>query len=112
MVARRLRRCGAARGVPACAALLHDIGKTREFTYGAEIAASEEGRLVGHVASGVRIVESRAGDVPDAKRLEVVHCVLTHHGGERRFGLAEAVALYRLNAVDAAVKGVLEHGLS
>jgi 3'-5' exoribonuclease len=95
-----------------CAALLHDIGKTREFTYGAEIGVSDEGRLVGHVASGVRIIEDRAGDVPEAKRLAVVHCVLTHHGGERRFGSAEAVALYRLNAVDAAVKGVLEHGLS
>ena len=29
----------------------------------------------------------------------------------RRFGSAEAVALYRLNALDANVKGVLEHGL-
>jgi 3'-5' exoribonuclease len=41
--------------------------------------------------------------------------VLTHHGASGapggRFQSAEAVALYRLNAVDAAVKGVLEHGL-
>jgi 3'-5' exoribonuclease len=61
------------------------------------------------VASGVRIIEARAEGVPDAKRLAVVHCVLTHHGG--KFGSAEAIALHRLNAVDAAVKGVLEHGL-
>jgi 3'-5' exoribonuclease len=92
-----------------CAALVHDIGKTREFVYGAEIAVSDEGRLVGHVASGVRLLEARAGEVPEAKRLAVLHCVLTHHGG--RFGSPEAIALYRLNAVDAAVKGVLEHGL-
>ena len=29
----------------------------------------------------------------------------------RRFGSAEALALYRLNALDACVKGALEHGL-
>ena len=43
------------------------------------------------------------------------HCVLCHHGADaapgRRFGSAEALALYRLNALDASVKGALEHGL-
>ena len=29
----------------------------------------------------------------------------------RRFGSAEALALFRLNALDAAVKGAFEHGL-
>ncbi len=36
------------------AALLHDIGKVREFDYSAEIALSDEGALVGHVALGPR----------------------------------------------------------
>ncbi|HVL95113.1 MAG TPA: OB-fold nucleic acid binding domain-containing protein [Solirubrobacteraceae bacterium] len=98
------------------AALVHDLGKTREFTYGAEIGVSEEGRLLGHVAIGQRIVEERAHGLSDATRLALVHCVLTHHGADgapgRRFGSPEAVALYRLNALDAAVKGVLEHGLA
>jgi 3'-5' exoribonuclease len=94
------------------AALVHDLGKTREFTYGAEIGVSEEGRLLGHLASGVRIIEERAGGLAADKRLALTHCVLTHHGADgRRFGCPEAVALYRLNALDAAVKGVLEHGL-
>ena len=98
-----------------CAALVHDIGKTREFDLGAEITPSEEGRLLGHLAIGQQIVEARAGAMPASKRLALVHCLLTHHGPEaapgRRFGCPEAVALYRLNALDAAVKGVLEHGL-
>ena len=34
------------------AALLHDVGKTREFTYGAEFGFSDEGRLLGHLAIG------------------------------------------------------------
>jgi 3'-5' exoribonuclease len=45
----------------------------------------------------------------------VAHCVLTHHGLDaapgRRFGSAEAVALHRLNALDAGVKAALTPGL-
>jgi 3'-5' exoribonuclease len=98
-----------------CAALVHDLGKTREFTYGAEIGLSEEGRLLGHVVLGQRLLDERAGDLSEDRRLALAHCVLTHHGPEsapgRRFGSPEALALYRLNALDASVKGALEHGL-
>ena len=95
------------------AALTHDLGKTREFTYGAEIGLSEAGRLVGHVQLGLQLLGERP--LPEDRRLALAHCVLTHHGPEaapgRRFGSAEALALYRLNALDASVKGALEHGL-
>jgi 3'-5' exoribonuclease len=100
------------------AALLHDVGKIREFSLGAEIALTDEGRMVGHVVIGERMVAERIavlGDFPDAKALALSHCVLAHHGPDglpgRRFGSVEAVALHRLNAVDAAVKGALEHGI-
>jgi 3'-5' exoribonuclease len=90
------------------AALVHDIGKTREFTYGAEIGLTEEGRLLGHLALGQRIVEAHAGAVAEDRRLALLHCVLNHHGGDgRRFASAEALALFRLNALDASVKGAL-----
>jgi 3'-5' exoribonuclease len=99
------------------AAIVHDLGKTREFTYGAEIGLSDEGRLLGHVELGLRILDERAARVPqldDARRLALAHCVLTHHGPDtsptRRFASAEAVALFRLNALDAAVKAAIEHG--
>jgi 3'-5' exoribonuclease len=95
------------------AALVHDLGKTREFTYGAEIGLSDEGRLLGHVILSQQILDRY--ELPDDRRLALAHCVLTHHGPEaapgRRFGSAEALALYRLNALDASVKGALEHGL-
>jgi 3'-5' exoribonuclease len=97
------------------AAILHDIGKTREFRLGAEIGLSEEGRLLGHVELGLRIVDERLDDVPEARSLALQHCIAAHHGADalpgRRFGSAEALALYRLNALDASVKGALEHGL-
>ena len=48
--------------------------------------------------------------------MPLAHCILAHHGPDalpgKRFRSPEALALYRLNAVDAAVKGALEHGLT
>lgn len=102
------------------AAIVHDVGKVREFTYGAEFGVSDEGRLLGHVQIGQRMLEERMAQVdpallPPARRLALLHCVLCHHGPDaapgRRFGTAEALALARINALDAAVKGALEHGL-
>ena len=97
------------------AALLHDLGKTEEFTYGAEIGLTEEGRLLGHIPLGVRLIEARAEGMDPARRAALIHCVLCHHGPDaapgRRYGSPEALALHRLNALDASVKGALEHGL-
>ncbi|MFL5826606.1 MAG: 3'-5' exoribonuclease YhaM family protein [Thermoleophilaceae bacterium] len=98
------------------AALLHDIGKTREFAFGAAIELSDEGRLLGHVALGQAMIAGRSEGLPADKSLQLSHCVLGHHGPDslpgRRFGSAEALALYRVNALDASVKGALEHGLA
>ena len=100
------------------AAVLHDAGKTREFELGAEIAVSREGALVGHLALGQQLVAERAADTggfPDGKLLALAHCILGHHGPEglpsRRFRSPEALALYRLNALDAGIKAALEQGL-
>ena len=100
------------------AALLHDVGKTLEFDLAAEIALSEAGALVGHLTLGQQLVSERARrleDFPEAKLNALSHCILAHHGADalpgRRFRSAEALALYRLNALDAGVKGALEHGI-
>jgi 3'-5' exoribonuclease len=100
------------------AAILHDAGKTREFAYGADISLSEEGALLGHLQLGQQMVSERAAGVAGLEQgrlLALLHCILGHHGPDalpgRRFGSPEAIALARLNAVDAAVKGALEHGL-
>ncbi|MGZ8648193.1 MAG: 3'-5' exoribonuclease YhaM family protein [Solirubrobacteraceae bacterium] len=98
-----------------CAALVHDLGKTREFVYRAAIELSEAGRLLGHVVLGQQLLEEQMRGLDDERRLALLHCVLCHHGPDaapgRRFGSPEALALYRLNALDASVKGALEHGL-
>ncbi|HEX6117116.1 MAG TPA: HD domain-containing protein [Solirubrobacterales bacterium] len=105
------------------AALLHDVGRTREFTYGAEFGITDEGRMLGHLTLGAEIVGAAAGGLPAERRVALLHCILSHHGPEAAgrsrgaigtrsgFGSAEALALYRLNALDAGVKGALEQGL-
>src|SRR4051812_9160097 len=97
------------------AALLHDVGKAREFAYGARFELSDEGRMLGHLAIGAQLITGAAEDVPAERRLPLLNCVLSHHGTDagpsRGFDSPEALALYRLNALDASVKGALEHGL-
>jgi 3'-5' exoribonuclease len=93
------------------AAIAHDLGKTREFALGAEIGLTDEGRLLGHVELGLRLLDERAVPLDQPRRLALAHCVLTHHG-DRRPATPEALALYRINALDAAVKGALEHGVN
>ena len=102
-----------------CAAILHDAGKTLEFQLGAEIELSDAGALVGHVVLGQQLVVERAARLdgfPGEKLHAVLHCVLAHHGGDslpgRRFRSAEALALFRLNSLDAGLKATLEHGLA
>jgi len=100
-----------------CAAIVHDIGKTREFSYGATIELSDQGRMLGHVQIALDLISGYAvaAALEPARRLALGHCILCHHGADAapagRFQSVEALALYRLNALDAGVKGALEHGL-
>lgn len=102
------------------AALLHDVGKSREFTYGAEFGISDEGSMLGHLAIGASLIEPAATRLEPPRRLALLHCVLSHHGPEAAgrargggsgFASAEALALARLNSLDTAVKGAFERGL-
>jgi 3'-5' exoribonuclease len=99
------------------AAIVHDLGRTRELALGADVELTDEGRLLGHVALGLRILDELATEtgLDAARRLALAHCVLAHHGPDalpgRRFGSAEALALHRLNALDGGIKGALEHGV-
>jgi 3'-5' exoribonuclease len=98
------------------AAITHDLGRSREFTYGAEIGLTDEGRLLGHLVIGERILSEYESALDEPRRLALLHCVLCHHGPATapggRFASVEALALYRLNALDAGVKGAFEHGLN
>ncbi len=97
------------------AALIHDIGKTGEFTYGAEIGLTERGRTLGHLQIGAEMITEAAAGLEAGERDALLSCVMCHHGTDplrlRHFPSPEAIALYRLNALDAQVKTALEHGI-
>src|SRR5689334_25235413 len=82
------------------AALLHDVGRTLELTRGPVFRATEEGRLLGHVHLGLRLIEERSGALDAAVRAELLHAVAAHHD-QRSARTAEAAALYHANQLDA-----------
>ena len=89
------------------AALLHDVGRTETFTGGVTIALSEEGRLLGHVLAGVRMIDRAAAEVDlgEPALLPLLNAVAGHHGPleGRRLETPEAIALYHANGLDARV---------
>lgn len=97
------------------AALIHDIGKAEEFTYGAEIGLSERGKALGHLQLGAEMITAASTGLERGERDALMSTVMCHHGTDslrlRHFPSPEAVALYRLNALDAQVKNALEHGI-
>ena len=82
------------------AALLHDAGRTVELGRGPSFRPTEEGRLLGHVQLGIRLIESHAGGLERGVLAEVVHAVAVHHDG-RAARTAEAAVLYHANQLDA-----------
>ncbi len=82
------------------AALLHDVGRTRELGPGPAFTVSDEGRLLGHVHLGTRLIEARAEGLSAPQLAELVHCVAVHHEA-RGARTAEAAVLYHANQLDA-----------
>ena len=83
------------------AALLHDLGRTVELGRGPVFRQTEEGRLLGHVHLGLRLIEERAAAIEADVRAELLHAVAVHHEA-RAARTAEAAVLYHANQLDAA----------
>jgi 3'-5' exoribonuclease len=82
------------------AALLHDAGRVRELDRGPLFLPTAEGKLLGHVHLGVRLVEEQAGDLESEVRAEILHAIASHHDA-RAVRTAEAGVLYHANQLDA-----------
>ena len=76
------------------AALVHDVGRTRELGPPPVFAPTEEGRLLGHVHLGLRMLEGLGAPA------ELLHAVACHHDA-RAARTAEAAVLYHANQLDA-----------
>lgn len=98
------------------AALLHDIGKTRELSAFPMNDYTDEGQLLGHIYMGAQMIHDLAGKIPEfpvVLKNELIHCILSHHG-ELEYGspkkpaLAEAVALNLADNTDARMETITE----
>jgi 3'-5' exoribonuclease len=82
------------------AAILHDVGRTRELAGGPTFHQTAEGRLLGHVHLGLRMIEERSRDLDAEVRAELLHAVACHHDRPSA-RTAEAAVLYHANQLDA-----------
>lgn len=95
-------------------AVLHDIGKLRELSWGTSFDYTLEGQLLGHITIGLGMIEQKIAGIPGfppAKRLLLEHLVLSHHG-KYEFGspklpmTPEAILLHYLDDLDARMQTV------
>ncbi|MDD2388204.1 MAG: HD domain-containing protein [Desulfobacterales bacterium] len=97
-------------------ALLHDVGKIREFSYRTAIDYSDEGRLLSHIIVGLEMVDEKLNAIhgfPEEKALLLKHMIISHHG-TREFGspeppkTIEAVLLNYVDEIDSKVNAIRE----
>jgi len=95
-------------------AFLHDIGKVKELQFERQIDYTDEGRLLGHLVSGVSMVKQKLGalkNFPTEISLRLEHLILSHHGthefgSPKRPKFLEAFALHLIDDLDAKVNGL------
>jgi 3'-5' exoribonuclease len=85
------------------AALVHDVGRTVELGRGPAFGLTDEGRLLGHVHLGLRLIEEHAVGLTAGQLAELLHCVAVHHD-VRGTRTAEAAVLYHANQLDAVAQ--------
>lgn len=97
------------RDVLLTAIFLHDIGKVYEMSHGLASEYTTEGKLLGHLHIGCDMVQQKMDAMPsfpEKLRLELLHCILSHHG-ELVNGspvtpkTIEAIALHHIDNLDA-----------
>lgn len=98
-------------------AILHDIGKIREFDAPLRGDYTTEGRLIGHVVMGAEMVEKKAVGLEDlsaGELMELKHLILSHHGhmefgSPKRPKTLEALALHMIDDLDAKMDAFRSH---
>jgi len=96
-------------------ALLHDIGKVREYTYDRVIEYTDEGKLLGHIAIGLEMIDQKIKSLdnfPPDLELMIKHTLLSHHG-HFEFGspklpsILTAIALHYADETEAKISGFI-----
>ena len=96
-----------------CGAVFHDIGKIDELMFDFRVDYSTDGRLLGHIYIGLRIVEElirRLDSFPEEKKRQLLHMVLSHHGEIERSPIVpmtlEATLLHHIENMDAQMMAI------
>lgn len=96
-------------------ALLHDIGKIREYTYDRVIEYTDEGKLLGHIVIGLEMIDQKIKNLnnfPPDLELMIKHTLLSHHG-RFEFGspklpsILTAIALHYADEIEAKISGFI-----
>lgn len=97
--------------------VLHDVGKIKELQAPWRPDYTTEGRLLGHVVMGLRMLDERLERHPEISPEEALllrHMIASHHGqlefgSPKRPKTLEALVLYMLDDLDAKVDAFQEH---
>lgn len=95
-------------------AILHDIGKVRELSWGSSFRYTVEGEVIGHISIAQGMLREKLRDLPefpDRLRVLVEHMILSHHGryefGSPRLPMTpEAVLLSTLDDLEAKMQAM------
>jgi len=96
------------------AALLHDVGKIKEYSATTMIDFTDEGRLEGHIIIGERFVRNmcdRIDDFPSKLRMLLSHLMLSHQG-HKEFSspvvpmIPEGFVLYYADEIDSKLNAL------
>ena len=96
-------------------AMLHDIGKVREYAYEKTIEQTDEGKLLGHIAIGLEMIDQKIKSLdnfPQDLALMIKHTLLSHHG-RFEFGspklpsILTAIALHFADETEAKISGFI-----
>jgi 3'-5' exoribonuclease len=96
-------------------AILHDIGKIREYAYDKVIGHTDEGKLLGHITISIEMIDQKIKSLdnfPPDLELMVKHTILSHHGhfefGSPRLpSILAAITLYYADELEAKVSGFI-----
>ncbi|MCV0411387.1 HD domain-containing protein [Nitrosarchaeum sp.] len=96
--------------------VLHDIGKIVEYQVSTLIDITDEGRMLGHISIGQKMVSDKISSLenfPESIKLKIIHMILSHHGELAKGSpvkpcFPEAIAFAKIDDIDAQIQRVID----
>jgi len=104
-----------------CGAILHDVGKLKEYRITASIDKTEIGNFIGHIVIGdrwirekIKEIRNNGEDFDEEMENKICHIILSHHG-KYEFGsprmpkTVEAMVVHAADMMDSQVKNFIQN---